>query len=382
MKKELKKELSEFLQDRFTQISNSVYISLPVILSTLSLIQDDSRLAKLGLLLFFLAVVFFNSIHILYATKLSGKNLIDSQENKIEIKVPKYPELAKFAKGGLIILGVMVISLFVFPGFQIINPSFQHTETPTLTPTLTSTSTSTSTHTSTPAPTNTITPTLTITPSFTPTLTATSTTNPTVFRGLDQQCFHSTYWTPYYFQGENKVIDDRNCWDLEKWGITPTANGFRLDTTDSAIKQDITRRLHTKIKGNTEIRFTIRIDEFTSNENFDGIFMLGVGNPNTILDLGYFIKYTIAGKDNKIYRAAATSLKNYFDPRSIYSLGQSKNVIIRIIDDQARIIIDGEVIHIKNLKPEEHAVFWIVYSLPLNNGRLVAEISNFQIYDK
>lgn len=242
---------------------------------------------------------------------------------------------------------------------------------------------STSTVSATSSSTHVAIPTFTFTfpPSFTPTLTTTATTNPMVFRGLDQACLSRSLWTPYFYDGESEKVDRSNCWDLTEWGFIPQNNGLSIVVKDSDLGQDITRRFYTKIKGDTEIIFTVRIDQMTTKLNFDGILMMGVGNSSNVLNSGYYLKYTVVENEKKVYRETGTGLKIYNNPRSEYTLGESQNIIIRITGTQAKIIVDGIVIHSTILSPDEHSVFWIVYSLPSNNGSLIAEISDFQIYD-
>lgn len=245
----------------------------------------------------------------------------------------------------------------------------------------TATSSSIPTATSSSTPTAIATPTFTLTPSFTPSLTATSTTNPMVFRGLDQQCLSSSLWEPFYYSGESEEVDSRNCWNLKQWGITPENKGLSIVVNDSDLGQDITRRFHTKIKGDTEIRFTVRIDQFTTKPNFDGILMMGVGHSSTVLDAGFYIKYAAIENGNKIYRDIGPGLKVYYMPRSEYTLGESQNIIIRIVGSQAKILADGVLLRTMTLSEEERSVFWVIYSLPSKDGSLIAEISDFQIYD-
>lgn len=239
----------------------------------------------------------------------------------------------------------------------------------------------TGTATSSSTPTATATSTFTLTPSFTPFLTATSTTNPMVFRGLDQQCLSSSLWEPSYFQGESKEVDSRNCWNLSEWGITPKNKGLSIVVNDSDLGQDITRRFYTEIKGDAEIKFTVRIDQFTTKPYFDGILMMGVGSSSTITKSGYYIKYAIDESKNKVFREIGPGLKIYYEPRSEYMLGESQNIIIRIAGSQAKILADGVLLRTITLSEEERSVFWIIYSLPSNNGSLIAEISDFQIFD-
>ena len=245
----------------------------------------------------------------------------------------------------------------------------------------TATSLSIPTATSSSTPTATVTSTFTLTPSFTPSLTATSTTNPMVFRGLDQQCLSSSLWKPFYYSGESEEVDSRNCCNLKQWGSTTEDKGLSIVVNDSDLGQDITRRFHTKIKGDTEIRFTVRIDQFTTKPNFDGILMMGVGHSSTVLDAGFYIKYAAIENGNKIYRDIGPGLKVYYTPRSEYTLGESQNIIIRVVGSQAKILADGVLLRTMTLSEEERSVFWVIYSLPSKDGSLIAEISDFQIYD-
>lgn len=379
----MRKEVFDLIRDRFAQTSNAAYISLPIIFSVLSSAQDNIRLFNLGIFLFLLAAISLNSIYILVAQKEQDGIILDTEGNKKKISVDRYPKLQLVAKGGLVLSVFMLISAFFIPDFRNIAPSAS-IETPTATLT-TIPSSETPTATLSPTNTETITPTYTSTPTFTPTFTSTATAlptiNPMVFRGLDQQCLSSTLWTPYYYPGEDKLVDSRNCWNLTEWGIIPANGDLGFIVEDSDLGQDITRRLYTKIKGDTEIKFTIRIDQFTTKANFDGILMMGVGSSSTILNSGYYIKYAAIENENKIYRDVGPGLKLYYPPRSDYSLGDSQDIIIRITGTQAKIIADGEVIRSTTLSPDEHSVFWIIYSLPSKSGSLIAEISNFHIYD-
>lgn len=309
----------------------------------------------------------------------------DKQRSVIQVR--KFPRLRRLAKLLLIASFIMMVSAFFIPTFQTAL-SASNLETPTITLSPTETPippTSTLTPTMPPTPTRTatatVTSTFTPTPSFTPSLTATATTNPMVFRGLDQQCLRSNLWSPFFYNGENKVVDSRNCWDFEGWGIFSTVGGLKFDVTDVLIRQDITRRFYTEIKGDTEIRFSIFIKQFTTRQGFDGVLMLGVGNPDSVLDSGYFIKYSVLGKDGKIRRSVSPNLITFYEPTSVYLPKEKQNIIIRITGDQVKIIADGNLLGTHTLPAEDHSVFWIVYSLPSNNGSLYAEISDFQLYD-
>ncbi len=380
----MNEEIVELLRDRFAQRSNAAYISLPVIFSVLSSIQGNVHLLKLGLYLFLLAFISLNSIYILIAQK-SRPGILDRNGNRIEILVPKYPTLHILAKAGLVVSVIMLISGFFIPEFRGIASSLS-TETPTATVTsvsISETPTATLSPTSTQTISSTTTPTLTSTPTFTPTATATPTPtiNPMVFRGLDQQCLSQSLWEPSYYQGESKEVDSRNCWNLTGWGITPENKGLSIIVNDSDLGQDITRRFYTIIKGDAEIKFTVRIDQFTTKPNFDGILMMGVGSSSTITKSGYYIKYAFVESKNKIFRDIGPGLKIYYEPRSEYMLGESQNIIIRIVGSQAKILADGVLLRTMTLSEEERSVFWVIYSLPSNNGSLIAEISDFQIYD-
>lgn len=382
----MKKEIIDLIRDRFAQTSNFAYISLPIIFSVLSSIQDNIRLFNLGIFLFVLVAISLNSIYILVAQKEQDGIIGDEKGNKTKISVDRYPKLHTVAKGGLVISVFMLISAFFIPEFRDI-ASPVSTETPTATFTSVAIPT-TATATLSPTPTQTMTPTVTLTltssPTFTPTLTATPTINPMVFRGLDYNCLSRSLWEPFYYQGESKEVDSRNCWNLTEWGIFPKDQGLGFIINDSDLGQDITRRFYTKIKGDIEVRFTVKIDQFTTRSNFDGILMIGVGDSSQVLNSGYYIKYVVTtneNSENEFYRDFGPGLKEYYVPRSGYTLGESQDIIIRITGTQAKIIADGVLVSSVTLAQEERSVFWVVYSLPSNNGSLIAEISDFQIYD-
>jgi hypothetical protein len=245
-------------------------------------------------------------------------------------------------------------------------PSLTHTSVPLSdTPTSTATSTSTMTATS--------------TSTFTPTLTPTI--EPSVLRGLDKNCFDPTWWKVNYYSGEDQLVDSRNCWDLTAWGIIPDEGGVDFIVKDTNLGVNIIRRLRTKLEGDVEIKFSVKIDQFTTNRNFDGMLMLGVGSSVTIQDSGFYVKYVVAGEDNKIYRETAPGLESYYEPRSTYTLGETQNIIIRVIGNQAKILADGVVLRTTSLQPHEYSVFWICYTLPANNGSLIADVTDVRFED-
>jgi len=233
-----------------------------------------------------------------------------------------------------------------------------------------------------PTLTSTITPTSTLTPTSTPTAIPPPTIDPTIFRGLDRNCLDRNIWEVSYYAGENQEVDDRNCWNLSAWGVIPENGALGFIVKDSTLGVNLTRRFHTKLKGNTEIKFTVRIDQLTTNPSFDGMLMMGVGSSSIITKSGFYIKYVVLGENNNLYREAAPGLKSYFEPRSAYTPGESQNIIIRIVGSQAKLIVDGNLIQSTNLLPEEHSVFWICYSLPANGGSLIGSVSNFRIEDQ
>lgn len=381
----MKEEITDFLRDRFAQQSNGTYISLTVIFSLLTILKNDLSLFKLGLFIFLLILIVSNSVYILIQ-KDKSESIVDSKGNIKSIAIKTYPGLKTLSKVGLLLSGVMLVSLISLPDFRIIavpanTATPTNTNSPTATSTITLTPTSFVSDTPTETSTPTITPTFTLTPTFTPSLTATATTNPMVFRGLDQQCLSQNLWAPYFYTGDDKVVDSRNCWDFGGWGIFPMVRGLKFDVTDASVRQDITRRFYTEINGDAEIKFSVKIERFTTKQDFDGVLMLGVGNPESVLYSGYFIKYSVLGKDKKIYRSVSPNIKIYFEPRSGYSLEEKQNIIIRITGDQVKIIADGILLGTMKLSAADHSVFWVVYSLPSNNGSLNAEISDIQIYD-
>jgi hypothetical protein len=118
------------------------------------------------------------------------------------------------------------------------------------------------------------TPTSTATATSTSTATAGPTTDPMISRGLDQNCLSPSIWKVSFYAGEKQLVDSHNCWDLTAWGIVPEERALKFEVEDTKLGVNITRRFRTKIEGDTEIKFTVRIDQFTTNLNFDGMLMM------------------------------------------------------------------------------------------------------------
>jgi formylglycine-generating enzyme required for sulfatase activity len=112
---DMKEQISELIRDRITWVTT---FSLAILTALLTRENENPALLSLGLYLFLLIFISLNSAYILVAQKKRPGIFVESKEVQTEISVPKYPALHLFAKGGLAVSSIMLISMFFIPGFQ------------------------------------------------------------------------------------------------------------------------------------------------------------------------------------------------------------------------------------------------------------------------
>lgn len=135
----IKDEIRELILDRFTWLTTTVAISLPILISSLSDIQEKPGLLLLGIYFFTSLFILINSLYILVARKLKSDILIARsienirKDNIEERTTAKYPILQPYAKKGLLLSAALIVISFLMPGFRNVPPS-PSPEIPTSTP--------------------------------------------------------------------------------------------------------------------------------------------------------------------------------------------------------------------------------------------------------
>lgn len=128
----IKDEIQELILDRFTWLSTTISISLPVLFSLLSNLQNNSNIFFLSTYLFLGLFILVNSIYVLVARKVKPDILIvrsidNIKKDEFEGKTTaKYPSLQPYAKKSLIFSIIALLISFFVPGFRNINSSPAH----------------------------------------------------------------------------------------------------------------------------------------------------------------------------------------------------------------------------------------------------------------
>lgn len=152
----LREEFLEFIRDRLALRTSTISISIPTLISLLSVIAG--RIDILTVSIYILIVVFIasNSVYILLAQK-EVLTVSVRGEDPTKKLIHRYRFFLPVARGGLV-LSVLLTSVFYFmpPFNRPVNIIVHGTLTPIPTNTSTSTATGTSTFTSTPNPTPTV----------------------------------------------------------------------------------------------------------------------------------------------------------------------------------------------------------------------------------
>lgn len=368
----MQEELAEFLRDRFAQRSNATYISLSVIFSVLSASQENIHLFKLGLFIFFLAIISSNSIYILISQKIIKTGVLDRNGNQTETAAPKYPKLHVFAKGGLVVSVIMLISGFFIPEFRE-NASQVSAETPTQTmtivsnpdlfiPTFTETFTPSSAEAEIPTPTS--------------TLTGIPVPLPTSIIKLD--CFDPNIWTPYEYTNSLVSLRDDGCWDLNPWGFTARDNGIII--TPPIAPKGIGHGIYIPIKDITTIKMDVLIKKIEINHGNSSNIAIGIVDNNTPgLNTSRVIYYHYIPSTSlnsiAIKTGEDSEYKDLLD--QVLHFDESQELILKVDGPFLTVFINQSEI-VELVIPFKEKALWISYSVP-DYGEMIATISNLEI---
>lgn len=365
---------------------------LTVIISFIALVRENIQLAVVIVII----SLFLVSAIICIQVRTTQKVSVIDPPRKIFAYEKRFRD---FALLGLVIIPVIILMLLIpknnrkfvkeaFIGTPTFTPTF------TFTPTETSTVTPTSTQTISPlpssteiisirteTPTHTQSPTVTVTPS--PTSTSTSSPSPTITPTFtptnifNESCVDSSYWN--LSPDDNLKYGMTGCWDLDPWSVFLEAEGIRFLVRDETVNYNLTRGLNTPITSQTNIHFEIKADILTTNPNFDAIVFAGVGNRDSLIDLGRFFIIVVPGGDDQMYFQVSPGINKYFSPRTKYQSGNSIEVDIAVDYSRVSIYVNGKQIYSNNLPADDREVFWIGYSLPGENGNLSAFITDLKV---
>ena len=368
----MQEELAEFLRDRFAQRSNATYISLSVIFSVLSASQENIYLFKLGLFIFFLAIISSNSIYILISQKIIKTGLLDRNGNQKETVTQKYQKLHIFAKGGLALSATMLIFGFFSPEFRE-NASQISIETPTQTMVIISNPdlfTPTFTKTFTPSSTTTETPTAIST------LTDTPAPFPTPVIKLD--CFDADTWTAYEYANSLVSIRDDGCWDLNPWGFTARDNGIII--TPPIAPKGIGHGIYIPIKDITTIKMNVLIKKIEINHGNSSNIAIGIVDNNTPgLNTSRVIYYHYIPSTSLNSIAIKTGedaeYKDLLD--QVLHFDESQELILKVDGPFLTVFMNQSEI-VELVIPFKEKALWISYSVP-DYGEMIATISNLEI---
>ena len=236
--------------------------------------------------------------------------------------------------------------------------------------------------------TNTLSPAPAITPSPSPTSTV-----PLPGGDFEENCIHSLNWLPY--KGEDHVRDDSGCWDLLPWGLFANRGlqlGVQLAGAGAFIEDERTKSLrgiYTQLEPQSSlIQFNIRIDEFSSVKDHNGIWldqilMLGVIRESATNPAaqGKFLFILIGGPPGTqlVMAVQEDSSEAYMIKRFLPApSGETYRVTLRIEGIRLTISIDGDQIVEPIDLPFSDRAFWIGYSM-WSGSELQAFLSDLQI---
>lgn len=365
----LKEEVFELIRDQFTWGTTVVLAFLSIMLSR---VNENPALLGLGLYVFLLIFIAFNSAHTLTAQKKRPGIIVGPHEERTEIHVPKYPTLHPFAIGGLVLSVLMLISAFFIPSFRsIVSPTSVETPTATITVVLNPEfPTATSTGTSTPL----ATATETSTPTSTPTETAIPL--PTPFIKLD--CFDSSIWTPYKHTDPPIFIRDDGCWELNPWGFTARDDGMII--TPPIAPKGIGHGIYIPIKDITTIKLNIFVKKIDINYGNSSNIAIGIIDKsapglNTSRVVYYHYIPSTSLNNIAIKTGEDAEYKALLEP--ILRIGESQELILKVNGPLLTVFINqAEIVEL--VIPFKKKAFWISYSVP-DYGELIATISNLEI---
>ncbi len=201
------------------------------------------------------------------------------------------------------------------------------------------------------------------------------------YRGFDRNCIAEEFWTPSQWHKDLLNIEN-GCWKMHYWGMTMQDNRLFIMVDDSPDKTY--RGIYTPIPENVEIRFKVRIDEFTTSTNTTGVFLFGIGNlRDEVASNGRHLMYSLENTNDPVRRQIGKELfVDTYQAKTDYTFGETQHVVFVVDGITLKIYINNELFGKPiTITPDERDGFWIAYRLSNKQGSLNAFVWDFEVME-